>query len=148
MLLLFSIALKSKNVISILSHMVTPAKMAHKASPLATLKEKCATLGPREAVRQTKASSGGVTKVESSAQMPRGLRQAKYLRKTVTSSQQQFGRKNDDEVLSVLYRMKEDSSFIRDVSIGKEGLSIVLTSDVQLAEMEKFCTEEMMFAVM
>ena len=81
--------------------------------------------------------------------MPRGLRQAKYLRKTVTSSQQQFGGKNDDEVLSVLYRMKEeDSSFIRDVSIGKEGLSIVLTSDVQLAEMEKFCTEEMMFAVM
>ena len=52
------------------------------SSTLATLKEKCATLGPREAVRQTKASSGGVTKVESSAQMPRGLRQAKYLRKT------------------------------------------------------------------
>lgn len=120
------------------------------SSTLATLKEKCATLGPREAVRQTKASSGGVTKVESSAQMPRGLRQAKYLRKTVTSTQQQFGGRNDDdEVLSVLYRMKEeDSSFIRDVSIGKEGLSIVLASDVQLAEMEKFCIEEMMFAVM
>ena len=33
-------------------------------------------------------------------------------------------------------------------SIGKEGLSIVLASDVQLAEMEKFCTEEMMFTVM
>ena len=120
------------------------------SSTLATLKEKCATLGPREAVRQTKASSGGVTKVESSAQMPRGLRQAKYLRKTVTSTQQQFGGRNDDdEVLSVLYRMKEeDSSFIRNVSIGKEGLSIVLASDVQLAEMEKFCIEEMMFAVM
>lgn len=120
------------------------------SSTLATLKEKCATLGPREAVRQTKASSGGVTKVESSAQMPRGLRQAKYLRKTVTSTQQQFGGRNDDdEVLSVLYRMKEeDSSFIRDVSIGKEGLFIVLASDVQLAEMEKFCIEEMMFAVM
>ena len=43
---------------------------------------------------------------------------------------------------------EEDSSFIRDVSIGKEGLSIVLASDVQLAEMEKFCTEEMMFVVM
>ena len=101
------------------------------SSTLATLKEKCATLGPREAVRQTKASSGGVTKVESSAQMARGLRQAKYLRKTVSSSQQQFGGKNDDDVLSVLYRMKEeDRSFIRDVSIGKEGLSIVLTSDV------------------
>jgi len=58
----------------------------------------------------------------------------------VTSSQQQFGGKNDDEVLSVLYRMKEeDRSFIRDVSIGKESLSIVLVSDVQLAEMEKFC---------
>ena len=106
------------------------------SSPLATLKEKCAMLGPREAVRQTKASSGGVTKVESSAQMPRGLRQAKYIQKTVTSSQQQFGGKNDDEVLSVLYRMKEeDSSFILDVSIGKEGLSIVLPWDVQVAEM-------------
>ena len=58
------------------------------SSTLATLKEKCATRGPREAVRQTKASSGGVTKVESSDQTPRGLRQAKYVRKTVTSSQQ------------------------------------------------------------
>ena len=43
---------------------------------------------------------------------------------------------------------EEDSSYIRDVSIGKEGLSIVLASGVQLAEMEKLCTEEMMFAVM
>ena len=48
-------------------------------SNLATLKEKCATLGPRKAVKQTKATSGGVTKVESSAQMPRRLRQAKFV---------------------------------------------------------------------
>lgn len=54
----------------------------------------------------------------------------------MTSSQQQFGGKNDDEVFSVLYRMKEeDRSFIQDVSIRKEGLSIVLASDVQLAEL-------------
>lgn len=39
-------------------------------STLAALKNKCVALGPREAVRQTKASHGGVTKVESLAQMP------------------------------------------------------------------------------
>jgi len=49
------------------------------SSTLATQKEKCATLSPRKAIRQTKASSGGVTKVESSAQMPQGLGQAKYV---------------------------------------------------------------------
>ena len=38
-------------------------------------------LGPREAIRQTKGACGGVTEVESSAQMPRGVRQAKYVRK-------------------------------------------------------------------
>ena len=51
------------------------------SSTLATLKEKYATLGPRKVVRQTKTNSGGVTKVESSAQMPQGPRQAKYLQK-------------------------------------------------------------------
>ena len=50
---------------------------------------------------QTKSNGGGVTKVESSAQMPRGERQAKYVRKALTSSQQQFDGKNGDEVLSV-----------------------------------------------
>ena len=42
-------------------------------STMAILKEKCATLGPREVhvVRQTNTSHGGVTKVESSAQVPR-----------------------------------------------------------------------------
>ena len=75
--------------------MVTPPRMEQEALPAlnrplsSSLKEKCALLGPREAVRQTKASSGGVTKVESSAQMPRGERQAKYIRKTLTSSHQQ-----------------------------------------------------------
>ena len=39
-------------------------------STMSALKEKCASLGPREAVPQTKANGGGVTKVESSAQMP------------------------------------------------------------------------------
>ena len=43
---------------------------------------------------------------------------------------------------------EEDSSYIQDVSIGEEGLSIVLASDVQLAEMEKFCAAEIMSAVM
>lgn len=120
-------------------------------STLAALKEKCKILGPREAVRQTKSScGGGVTQVESSAQMPRGTRQAKYVRKIATStSTQQFTGVNDDEVSAVLLRMKEEEiSFIRDVSIGKEGLSIVLASDVQLAELEKFCTEEIMFTVL
>ena len=88
-------------------------------------------------MRQTKANGGGVTKVESSAQMPRGERQAKYVRKTLTSSQQQFDGKNGDEVLSVLCLMKEENSgFIRDVSVGRDSLSIVLAPDVQLAEME------------
>ena len=51
-------------------------------------------------------------------------------------------------MLSVLYRTKEeDSNFIRDVSLGRDSLSVVLGSDVQLAEMEKFCTEEIMFTV-
>ena len=69
--------------------------------------------------------------------------------KALTSSQQQFDGKNGDEVLSVLCRMKEEKSrFIRDVSMGKDSLSIALASDVQLAEMEKFCTEEVMFTVM
>jgi hypothetical protein len=118
-------------------------------STLATLKEKCATLGPREAVRQTKASCGGVTMVESSNQMPRGVNQAKYIRKKMASAQQQFGGENSDEVLAVLVRMKEeDNSFIRDVSIGKDGISVVLASDVQLAELETFCTDEAMFTVM
>ena len=118
-------------------------------STVTALKEKCAMLGPREAIRQTKGACGGVTEVESPAQMPRGVRQAKYVRKAAASSQQRFGEEDNDEMLSVLYRMKEeDNSFIRDISIGREGLSIVLASDAQLAEMEKFCTEEMMFAVM
>ena len=91
----------------------------------------------------------GVTKVESLAQMPLGVRQAKYARRVVTSSQQQFGGEKDDEVLSVLYWMKEEGNkIIQDVSFGRESLSIVLASDVQLTEMEKFCTEEMMFAVL
>lgn len=116
---------------------------------MSALKEKCASLGPREAVRQTKANGGGVTKVESSAQMPRGERQTKYVRKTLTFSQQQFDGKNNDEVLSVLCRMKEENSgFIRDVSMGRDSLSIVLASNVQLAEIKKFCTEEVMFTVM
>ena len=98
-------------------------------STVATLKEKCATLGPREAVQQTKASGGSVTTVESSAQMPRGVSQAKYIRKTMRSAQQQFGGENTDEVLAVLFRMKEENdSFIRDVSIRKDGISVVLAS--------------------
>ena len=118
-------------------------------STMSALKEKCASLGPREAVRQTKANGGGVTKFESSAQMSRVERQAKYVRKTLTSSQQQFDGKNGDKVLSVLCRMKEEKSrLIRDVSMGRDSLSIALASDVQLAEMEKFCTEEVMFTVM
>ena len=81
--------------------------------------------------------------------MPRGERQAKYVRKTLTSSQLQFDGKKGDEDLSVLYRMKEEKSgFIRDVSMGRDSLCIALASDVQLAEMEKFCTEEVMFTVM
>ena len=68
-------------------------------------------LGSREAVRQTKIGCGGVTQVESSAQMPRGTRQAKFLRKTITSTQQQFSGENADEVLFVLFRMKEDDNF-------------------------------------
>lgn len=32
--------------------------------------------------------------------------------------------------------------------MGRDSLSIVLASDVQLAEMEKFCTEEVMFTAM
>ena len=35
---------------------------------------------------------------------------------------------------------EEDGSFIRDVSIGKDGLSIVLAVDVQQVELDKFCT--------
>ena len=115
---------------------------------MSALKEKCASLGPREAVPQTKANGGGVTKVESSAQMPRGERRAKYVTKTLTSSEQQFDGKNGDKVLSVLCRMKENSGLIRDVSMGRDSLSIVLASDVQLAEMEKFSTEEVMFTAM
>ena len=116
---------------------------------MSALKEKCASLGPREAVPQTKANGGGVTKVESSAQIPRGERRAKYVTKTLTSSEQQFDGKNGDKVLSVLCRMKEENSgLIRDVSMGRDSLSIVLASDVQLAEMEKFCTEEVMFTAM
>ena len=56
------------------------------------------------------------------------------------NSTQQF-RGENDEVSSVLFRMKEeDGSFIRDVSIGKDGLSIVLAVDVQQVELDKFCT--------
>ena len=67
----------------------------------------------------------------------------------MASAQQQFGSKNSDEVLAVLVCMKEeDNSFIRDVSIAKDGISVVLASDVQLAELETFCTDEAMFTVM
>ena len=81
--------------------------------------------------------------------MPRGVNQAKYIRKKMASAQQQFGGENNDKVLAVLVRMKEeDNSFIRDVSIAKDGISVVLASDVQLAELETFCTDEAMFTVM
>ena len=96
-----------------------------------------------------KASGGSVTMVKSSAQMPRGVSQTKYIRKTMRSAHQQFGGENTDEVLAVLFCMKgEDDSFIRDVSIGKDGILVVLASDVQLAELETFCSDEAMFTVM
>jgi hypothetical protein len=115
----YNIALKIKNTLFISNLMATQRKeeraqevsLAHnlplwQPSTVATLKEKCATLGPREGVRQMKASGGSVTMVKSSAQMPRGVSQTKYIRKTMRSAHQQFGGENTDEVLAVLFHMK------------------------------------------
>ena len=124
-----------------------PGYMRTKASVIDT---NLSSMGPREAVFQATRDAGGVMQVDSLSDLPRGPRQGYYRNQVKKAPLPAYlqGKGKGDELLEVLLKIKsEEEPFIRNVSLEKENLTIVLASENQLAELAKYSTSELDFYI-
>ena len=124
-----------------------PGYMRTKASVIDT---NLSSMGPREAVFQATRDAGGVMQVDSLSDLPRGPRQGYYRNQVKKAPLPAYlqGKGKGDELLEVLLKIKsEEEPFIRNVSLEKENLTIVLASENQLAELAKYSTSEPDFSI-
>ena len=103
-------------------------------------------MDPKEAVFQATRDTGGDRKADSLSDLPRGPCQGYYRNQVKMVSLPAYlqGKENEAELLEVLLKMKsKEEPFIRKVNLEKENLTIVLTTENQLADLAKYSTSEL-----
>lgn len=137
--------------IRVLSHGNCKAKSArpyHRT--MATTKDRLKSITtnnkPSASIYKDLEQAGGINNIKSSGEIARNIRQAKYFRTSNSSASTH----NTDPLLEAIARCKqedrENSNFVREVIAAPE-FSILLASDQQLKDIERFCCNPESFSI-
>ena len=99
--------------------------------------------GPKETVAKVSAMVGGISKASCSCQLPRNERQVMYFQNKCTSNPA-------DELYEVMFAAKQEekgSKYIRAIKVIPE-LALILATDSQICDLNRFCTDSETFCVM
>ena len=116
------------------------------------IKEKYVTQGPKEVVSSVESASGGILEASYPGQLPRNEQQVSNFKRHVpiSTGQSLSGRSESNELYSIMLQAHfEDGNrkFIRDVKAYPEP-AIVLASDQQLFDLERFCCDSSQFSIL
>ena len=115
------------------------------------IKEECSTQSPKEAVSSVENASGGVLDASYPGQLPRNEQQVSNFKRHVPISigQHLSGHSESNELYSIMLQAHFEHGnrkFICDVKAYPER-AIVLASDQQLFDLERFCCDSTQFSV-
>ena len=116
------------------------------------IKRKCAGCGPKEVISSIDSCVGGIVHASYPDELPRNEQQVSNFKRHISASGEQRlpGQSESNELYSIMLKAHlEDGSkkFIRDVKAYPEP-AIVLASQQQLVDLERFCCDSCGFSIL
>lgn len=119
-------------------------------STLSAIKEQCTSgKGPKEVVSSVSGAVGGVRNASDACELPRNEQQVSYIKRKLKRTPSSSSSIPVSDELSVVMQKAymEDKCFIREVRTLREP-AIVVATDKQLNDLERFCCKESNFGVL